>query len=227
MFTPRNISWYLKRKRRKANSRTDGHSQYGQDVTVYELLENPDKGFFLDIGANDGTTFSNSLLFEEKGWEGICVEPHPEIFKKLEAHRNCHLVNACISNIDGTVDFMMIEGSENMLSGIVDFFDDHHMERINKGIERSGGCKKVIQIESLTPTTILERFNTEKIDFLSVDVEGCDLEILQAFNFSKTKVNVISVENNRTPSIVNFLESKGFDLVKCVGCDEIYKNRSF
>ena len=157
MSTLRNISWYLKRKRRKANSRNDGHSQYGQDVTVYELLGKPQTGFFLDIGANDGKTFSNSLLFEENGWEGICVEPHPEIFKQLDAHRKCHLINACVSDTDGIVKFMMIEGPENMLSGIVDFFDDHHMERIQKGLKKNGGSTTLIEIESPTPATILER----------------------------------------------------------------------
>ena len=223
----KNIRWYLKRKRRKANSKNDGHSQYGQDVTVYELLGKPQTGFFLDIGANDGKTFSNSLLFEENGWEGICVEPHPEMFKTLEAHRKCHLINACVSDTDGTVNFMMIEGPENMLSGIVDFFDDHHMERIDKGLKTNGGSKKIIEIEALTPATILERFNAEQIDFLSVDVEGCDLNIIQAFDFAKTRVHMISVENNRSPSIMHFLDTKGFDLIKCVGCDEIYRNRSF
>lgn len=99
--------WYLKRKRRKANIRNDGYSQYGQDITVFELLGSPKNGFFLDIGANDGKTYSNSLLFEEKGWEGICIEPHPTIFVELEKTRKCHLINSCVSGTDGIVQFFI------------------------------------------------------------------------------------------------------------------------
>lgn len=226
MKLPIRLNWFIQRKQRKRNIRKEGYSQYGQDATVNELLGNLENGIFFDIGANDGTTFSNSLLFEEKGWTGICVEPHPEIFTELKNNRKCHLVNAAVSNINAKVNFMVVEGPGNMLSGIVDFFDDHHMERIDKSIAKNGGSKKIIEIEALTPVTILKRYNTDHIDFLSIDVEGCDLAILQSFDFNSTKVNMITVENNnRTPSIANYLNPLGFDLIKCVGCDEIYKNR--
>ena len=98
--------WYLKRKLRKKNCRNDGYSQYGQDQVVFELLGKPKTGVFIDIGANDGLTFSNSFLFEEKGWQGICIEPHPTIFSELQNTRKCHCVNACIADKDGWVDFL-------------------------------------------------------------------------------------------------------------------------
>lgn len=219
--------WYLKRKRRKANIRSGGHSQYGQDIVVWELLNKQSNGIFLDIGANDGKSLSNTLLFEEKGWSGICVEPNPSIFEKLKENRKCHLVNACIADTDGTVDFLSVEGPANMLSGILAFCDDHHLNRIDTDVKELGGTKQVLAIETLKPQTLLSRFGLEQIDFLSIDAEGADIVILSAFDFDVTPVHVITVENNRTPAVYDLLTRKGFRLMRCVGCDEIYQNLNF
>lgn len=227
MFFKGWLHWFIQRKCRKANIRGEGYSQYGQDVTVFDLLGKPSCGVFLDIGANDGFTFSNSLLFEEHGWSGVCVEPHPLMFQTLKQRRNCHLVNACISDADNTVNFMVVEGSANMLSGIVEFIDTRHIKRIDKEIAESGGNKRIVTIEALSPVTLCARFNIQQVDFLSVDTEGCELNILKSFDFKKVSVRIISVENGSRSSVVyRYLTSQGFVLVKCVGCDEIYRHQS-
>ena len=100
-----NAYWYFKRKGRQINIKKGSPSQYGQDQAAFELLGELKHGVFIDIGANDGITFSNSLLFGEMGWEGICVEPNPITFKELGECRNCHCLNACITDCDGSVDF--------------------------------------------------------------------------------------------------------------------------
>ncbi len=225
-FKNNTLYWYLKRKRRKKNCRNDGHSQYGQDLVAFELLGKPATGVFIDIGANDGITISNSLLFEEKGWQGICIEPHPSIFNKLQQNRHCHCVNACIADKDGWVDFLAVEGPANMLSGIYSFMDPHHKERIEKEISENGGDQELIKIEAITPATLLKRFSITEIDFLSVDTEGCELPILQTFNFEKNPAKVISVENgSRSASLFEFLSSREYSLHKCIGCDEIYTRK--
>ena len=219
------LYWYLKRKRRKANCRNGGYSQHGQDLVVMELLDNISSGVFIDIGANDGLTFSNSLLFEEKGWQGICVEPHPLIFKKLLEQRACQCVNACIADHDSSADFLAVNWPAHMLSGIEDFMDERHKTQIDKEIQEKGGGKKRIRVETLSPKTLIERYSISQIDFLSVDTEGCELPILKSFlsdsKFPKPKV--ISVENgSRTSSFFDYLSSVGYILHKCVGCDEVY-----
>lgn len=222
----RQLHWFVQHKRRKANIRKGGYSQYGQDITVFELLGKPPQGVFLDIGANDGKTYSNSLLFQEKGWTGVCVEPHPIIFEALRENRNCELVNACIANKDGIVNFLVVDGPANMLSGILEFCDTHHKERIEKEMSQTGGNKRIIPIEALSPTTLCSRFNINQIDFLSIDTEGCELPILKSFDFEKTPVRMVSVENgSRSPAVFRYLTSKGFHLVKCIGCDEIYRHQ--
>ena len=74
LFRKSKINWFLKRKFRKLNSTSGTPSQYGQDKVVYDLLGKPKFGIFVDIGANDGVTYSNSLFFEQKNWTGVCIE---------------------------------------------------------------------------------------------------------------------------------------------------------
>jgi FkbM family methyltransferase len=217
------LFWWLKRRRRKSNIRKGYHSQYGQDFTAHELLGKPTSGVFMDIGANDGIKFSNSLFFEELGWEGICVEPNPTIFEKLRNARNCHCINSCVSDRDETIDFLAVDGPAHMLSGIEAFLDDRHLERIDADIARKGGSKQRIRIEALSPTTLLNRFGYSYLDFLSIDTEGCELQILKNFDFEAIPIKSISVENgSRSPEIFQYLTQRGFKLAKCVGCDEIY-----
>ena len=221
------LHWYMKRKCRKFHIRRDGYSQYGQDVAVFDLLGRPSTGVFVDIGANDGRSLSNSLLFEEQGWTGICVEPHPIVFETLKANRRAHLVNACIAEKDGTVDFLLIEGGANMLSGIAEFISESHMQRIDTEIAQSGGNKRVVEIEALSPETLCRRFDIQTIDYLSIDAEGAEYSILKAFDFETIKIRIIGAENGtRSPVLYNYLTKKGFRLVKCVGCDEIYRNKT-
>jgi len=64
-------------------------SQNGQDeFFLEELFVGQDSGFFVDIGANDGVTFSNTYALERKGWRGLCVEPHPDVFEQLRRNRS-------------------------------------------------------------------------------------------------------------------------------------------
>jgi FkbM family methyltransferase len=220
------LFWYLKRKFRKANIRKGSPSQYGQDQVVYELLGRPEKGTFVDIGANDGMSFSNSLFFEEKNWTGLCIEPHPTAFKALEETRSCHCLNACVLDSDTKVNFLVVEGPAHMLSGIASFMDAHHLNRIKLGIQESGGHEETIQIDAISPRTFLARYSITHIDYLSIDTEGCELEILKHFDLKEIEVKVIGVENgSRSPELFNYLNRAGYKLRSCVGCDEIYTKR--
>lgn len=99
---------------------------------VLEILNYKKDGFYVDIGANDGITFSNTKTMETIGWSGVCVEPDYEMFKKLQQNRNSINVNAAISNKNGKAKFCKISGKAQMLSGLVDSYDGKHMDRIRK-----------------------------------------------------------------------------------------------
>ena len=113
------------------------YSQYYQDFFIDFLFKKKRGGVFLDIGANDGITFSNTYHFEKfRNWTGLCIEPHPDVFEKLKSVRSCHLENCCIAGRETTVVFRKITGAD-MLSGIVEFMSDESKRRIDN-IMRGG-----------------------------------------------------------------------------------------
>ncbi len=101
-----------------------------------------------------------------------------------------------------------------------------HLERIDREIEINGGDKRLIKIDAICPETLTNNYNLKQIDYLSIDTKGCEMEILRKFDFSKINVKVIGVENgSRSPELLNYLNSVGYKLHKCIGCDEIYHKR--
>jgi FkbM family methyltransferase len=203
---------------------TGGYGRGGQDVYVADLLGRPREGIFVDVGANDGVTINNTLYFEkELGWMGLAVEPMPDAFAKLKQNRRCHVLNACISDKEGQAEFLEIEGRAAMLSGLVQKYDRQHLRRIDRTLKRLGGNKKTTAVECLRLATALSRFNITCIDFLSIDTEGGELDILRDVDFQAIPVRAISVENNFfTFAIRDYLRQFGFRHMGTLGIDEIY-----
>ena len=98
-----------------------------------------------------------------------------------------------------------------MLSGILDFFDDKHIARIENGISIHGGNYEDIIIESKTVEGILLENNITKVDYCSIDTEGAELQIIKSIDFNRFSIKAISVENNnRDKQVRNFLNQKGY-----------------
>lgn len=202
------------------------YSQYKQDKFVYEtFFRDTRNGTFVDIGANDGETLSNTLFFEEQlGWNGICIEPLPHIFEKLKNRRRCLCIQGCIADHDGTEEFLMIKGYAEMLSGIIRHYDPHHRARIEA--ESHGNYQKV-KVNTYNLNTLLNHYGFKHIDYLSIDTEGGELGILQSIDFTTYSISVIDVENNYNDSrIKEFLASKGYRFITRIDCDEIYAHTS-
>ena len=203
-----------------------GYGAGGQDIYIAGLLGRPDHGTFVDIGANDGMTISNTLYFEkELGWNGLAIEPIPGAYEKLKSNRSCRTLNACISDREGTAEFLEVEGRAQMLSGLVTKYDKQHLRRINRSIKRLGGSIKKTEVECMRIGTALSRFKINRIDFLSLDTEGGELDILRDIDFNAVPVRAISVENNYfTFAIRDYLSTHGFKHMGTIGVDEIYLN---
>lgn len=202
-------------------------SQYGQDKYVDKVLHHLRDGVFVDIGANDGISYSNSYFFEkELAWTGIAVEPSPRAFGELVRNRECQFFNGCISNYDGTTPFWYLSGKPQMLSGIPNNYDVKHKRRIDMTIRQHGGEKEELMLPCLTLNSLLRKYNISRLNFLSIDTEGGEYAILEAFDFNLYVVDVICVENNYHNSCFrDLLGNHGYSLSAITGCDEIYVNR--
>lgn len=210
--------------------------QFGQDKFVHEnfFFNKPD-GRFLDIGAHDGQSGSNTYVFEkELGWTGICFEPLPHLYKKLSECRSCICVNACVSATHGLLPFLHVDSCDEMLSGLCGTYDQRALNAVLNDINQFGGEIKMMQLPSvilyeyLYENNFLNKNGCTHFDFLSLDTEGSELEILKTIDFSKIIIDVITVENNYDePFIQEFLLSKGYIFVTRLGVDDIYVAKNF
>lgn len=205
------------------------YSQDGQDKFILKLFKNKKRGIFLDIGAFDGVTFSNTYTLEnEFNWDGICVEPNPLIFTKLKESRKCLCINCCIGSKNGHYKFMAVSGAASMLSGLIDAMDQRHLNRINDTIAIYGGTKQVIDLPVFSATQIIiENQNIRTIDYCNIDVEGGEMEVLMSIDFTKIKIKVFTIENNNDTVVVrSFLKQYGYKFLWKLGADEVYELNS-
>jgi len=207
--------------------KTEGYySQCGQDKWVIEkLFPDKKKGTFVDIGANDGITFSNTYLLEEMGWNGLAVEPIPSLYEKLAKNRQSITVNGCVAPRSGKGRFRVVTGYSEMLSGLVDEYDPRHIERIERELDSHGGEYKDIEVNCYNFNELLESNGIFQVDFLSIDVEGAEYEILNSIEFDRIQISVICVENNYSDCrIPKLLIKRGFEFHSILG-DEFYRNK--
>lgn len=200
------------------------YSQLAQDLTVINFFKKND-GYFIEIGASDGIELSNTYLLEKKyNWKGICVEPIPGRFDMLCKNRPNSLCSnkAVFSESNKTVIFDIANNSD-LFSGISNCIDCH-METVNAN-------KTQIVVQTITLNDLLEQFNAPPfIEYLSLDTEGSELEILKAVDFQKYTFGIIDVEHNfvepRRTQIRELLTSKNYVFVKENQWDDHYIHKS-
>lgn len=168
-------------------------SQLFQDLFVLFTLRERQRGFFVEFGVCDGLTLSNTLLLESSyGWRGIIAEPASCWHDRLKRNRTCAISTACVWSESG-VALSFNQTNEPELSTINQFSD-----RDSHAVAREGGNQ--YQVDTLSLLDLLVKYEAPKtIDYLSIDTEGSELAILEAFDFSKYDIKIITVEHNFTP----------------------------
>ncbi|MBX3042265.1 MAG: FkbM family methyltransferase [Candidatus Kapabacteria bacterium] len=204
-------------------------SQSNQDKFVDKIIfgGNKTNGYFLEIGAYDGITFSNTYTFEKyRNWKGICVEPIPTIFNKLRQNRKCDCIQGCIAEKEGVVQITHVDGPSEMLTGITKNYDAAHSERIENEIKERGGKKVIYDVKAYNLTDILIKKIINHIDYCSIDVEGSEWEVLKSIDFDKISFSCFSIENNYDDVlIVKFMCSKGYEFLGKLEADDIYVSK--
>jgi FkbM family methyltransferase len=194
------------------------YSQFQQDEAVYKtFFQFKFEGYFVDIGAHNGIEFSNSKYFEDLGWQGICIEPNPTVFKELQASRKCECVQKAVADRTGKAEFMQLPVAD-MLSGLVDDLNDRALANIKQNI--GDAEPTIIEVELDTFDNLVTQTD---IDYLSLDTEGNEMKILESIDFNKYNIKVMSIENNEYDNrFYNYLTSRGYTALGRLGCDEIY-----
>lgn len=195
-------------------------SQLGQDLWVINTLNFKKNGYFVDLGALDGLTHSNTALLEKKyNWTGICVEANPYVFPKLSSNRECMCVNS------------LLDSQSNIIK-------EFHCADELSFVENPNRAIKLDELKALLKTNNMEYYSVFMktrciskifeiynapyvIDYLSLDIEGMEFEILNTLPFDEYHINLITVEHN-APHIGNdyrdkirkLMEDNDFEFIK-------------
>ena len=180
------------------NNFKNSYSQVFQDLFVVYLLKQKKNGNFIEIGVGNGVDLSNSYLLEKKyNWNGILCEPDIRNFDNITKFRNTELIESLIDNkCKNNVEFFLNE-------------DPYSSSSIN-----SKNNQKKIYSNSLCLNHLFEKYNLKEVDYISIDTEGNEFEILKNFNFNKFKVKIFTVEHNfdsiKRKKIRSLLKANGY-----------------
>lgn len=182
--------------------------------------------FFVDVGAHNGITWSNTLPLEENyNWSGICIEPNPKVFKELANNRHCRCLNIGMSDTDDMLEFCKIDGYSEMLSGFTKFYHENHKRRIEVETSTHGNKVEFIDIPTKKLSDVLRAEGIRDVDYLSVDVESAELLVLKGIDFDAVTIKLISCEDNYGCSDVEQLLSQNrFKRLKKV-CGDVFYER--
>ncbi|ARA94436.1 hypothetical protein AWN76_015595 [Rhodothermaceae bacterium RA] len=163
-------------------------SQFGEDVFVYHFLKHrrTGPGLYVDIGAYHPCRFSNTYLFYKLGWKGINVEPNPKAYQELIRHRPRDItLNVAISTTRGVVDFVCDEAYSGISDGTYLF-------------SARNPTAEIVKIETVPLSEILETYVEpgRPIDFISIDCEGHDLQVLQSNDWARFRPSLVLVEDH-------------------------------
>lgn len=177
-----------------------GYSQGGEDLILAKLFNYKTKGFFIDVGANDPVKLNNTYLFYRLGWSGLNFEPIPELAEKFKEKRSRDMViTKAMSNFVGEADFT---------AGINEYHVNSSLLDINLP------KKNTIKVAVDKLENVLDELKITDIDFISIDTEGTEVDVLEGLNLDKYKPKFILAEYN-TASTGNgklspFLANKGY-----------------
>jgi FkbM family methyltransferase len=166
-----------------------GRSQFGEDVWIAEHCGLPERGVFVDVGASDGVTGSNSLYFEERGWWCLCIEPDPRHFDQLQGARAvCELSAASTSC--GEARFWL------------------HPQRPSRSslVPSEDVMYEPIVVRTVTLDQLVAKYALRRIDILDIDVEGHELAVWESLDRHTVRPWLVIIEYADTRPRSSFAE---------------------
>lgn len=184
------------------------YAQSGEDLILDTIFNGVKKGFYVDVGANNPFKQSNTYFFYKKGWSGLNIDALPGSMKAFNAHRKRDInIESAISNHEAVLEYYMFAST---------FYNTFSKE----DSEKSKGVSELLEVRQLKTeklSDILDKHAIEKVDFMTIDVEGFDLNVLKSNNWLKYVPSVIITEcfthdtaQIENSEIHNFLKEKGF-----------------
>ena len=183
------------------------NSQLRQDLFVLSELNLKRNGFFVEFGATNGKDLSNTYILEKEfGWSGILAEPARCWHGDLRKNRNCSIEVHCVWRTSNSV--LIFNETDVPELSTIDAYSAKDMHK------KTRGKGKKYEVNTISLLDLLEKYGAPKeIDYLSIDTEGSEFEILSSFCFEKHRFKVITCEHNFTSDreeVFDLLTSQGY-----------------
>ncbi len=197
------------------------YSQFGEDEWLINNLKLPKLGYFVDIGAADGITFSNTYYFEKIGWNGICFEPNPENYELAKKFRK-NVIPFAVSSGSGSRTFCIDSSSP----------DWSHLVPVSNNQTKIKTNNHNISVKAVSLRQIVEENNIKQIDILSIDTEGTEIDVLNSFNIRKIAPKIIIVEHltygeiSQKSEILGYFNDLPYDLIHSTYSNLIFKHNA-
>lgn len=190
------------------------YSQAGQDYFLDTFIFGRKQGgFFLDIGGNNPVSINNTYFFEKnRGWSGLAFEPLEEQRAKWKDSRTTECLPYALGSETGEAEFCE--------------YDDHYMSGFSDEVEYRGHVKTRYKVPVRRLADILSERGITHVDFISLDVEGAEIEVLRGIDFSRVDIECFTIENDkgsvRQKRIRDFMKASGYKLKARLWLDEVY-----
>jgi len=205
------------------------YSQCGQEQYVLNYFNNKENGTFIELGGLDGIRHSNTYKLEKQYyWKGLIIEPSPSLYEELKENRGVFTENILVGESKKeNIDFLYIDDKTKCigLQGIPENYNKQHMKRINR--ELGDHKSQLIKLNMDTLQSLCDKYNLVDIDYLSLDVEGSELKVLQGIDFTHLNIKMIGVEINydeNKKSIFDLLIKNNYTFIKKIGDYFFIKN---
>lgn len=194
-------------------------SQYQEDLILDSILQKKE-GFYVDIGANDPIEFSNTYRFYKKGWRGINIEPQKDrVDLFIESREGDINLNLGIGKEKGQLEFYNL--GIHTLSTFNKIIAVEHCKRFNTEIIETISIK----VERLE--TVLSEYlpQGKHIDFMSIDTEGWDIDVLLSNDWNRFRPSIVVIEvGNQLDEIMKFFKDINYVLVYNNSCNYFFKD---
>lgn len=196
------------------------YGQHGEDIYLEQLFSNVVNGVCIEVGAYDGVSLSNTLHFEEKGWRALCIEPIKVSFEKCKMIRKeCY--ECCISDKDTEDKTFTIFHLNDNLCAISSLKPDQRLIDSHKKLITNITTSSV-KVRSLN--SLLEELKFPKvIDFISIDTENTELDVLKGIDLNVYNVKLFVVENNyNEPFCEEYLSQYGYKKINRIAVNDFF-----
>ncbi|MBQ6773244.1 MAG: FkbM family methyltransferase [Synergistaceae bacterium] len=195
----------------------DGEQYYSQALQDYFIdkyvFKRKQGGFFLDIGGNDPVKINNTYFFEKtRGWSGLAFEPMKTQNDKWKSERNIECLQCALGSSNGEIEFCE--------------YEDHYMSGFSTEVDYKGKVKTRYTVQVRRLADILEERGITHVDFVSLDVEGAELGVLNGIDFNKVDITCFTIENNKGPErerrIIRFMLDHGYKIKARLWLDDLW-----